>query len=607
MGINRICGTLSSFYYKAVWNSWNHFSCNINETVIKETAAALVTTGLSKLGYNYVNIGNGSNAAYKDLRFIMIAGLKFLVTPRYLTCSKTMPGSLGHEEHDAKTFAEWGIDYLKYDNCNNDGSKPPVRYPVMTRALMKSGRPIFYSLCEWGDMHPALWGSPVGNSWRTTNDINDSWLSMISIADMNEIYAEHARPGGWNDPDMLEVGNGGMTKDEYIVHFSIWAISKAPLLLGCDIRNMSKETMEIVTNKEVIAINQDPHGVQAKKVRMEGDIEVWAGPLSGYRVALLLLNRGPLRSSITALWDDIEIPANSVVEARDLWEHKTLKQKFVGNLTATVDSHASDAMVSSGLSAIGYKYINIDDCWGELKRDSQGNLIAKASTFPSGIKALSDYVHSKGLKLGIYSDAGGQEDPATWAGGIGNSWRTTGDIQDNWKSMTTIADQNDRWASYARPGSWNDPDMLEVGNGGMSREEYRSHFSIWALAKAPLLIGCDLRSMDKATFELLSNKEVIAINQDKLGIQGKKVKKDGDLEVWAGPLSKKRVAVILWNRGSLPANITARWADIGLDSSATVNARDLWAHSTYSGVRKQLSALVEPHACKMYTLTRRKA
>ncbi|XP_019097189.1 PREDICTED: alpha-galactosidase 1-like [Camelina sativa] len=139
---------------------------------------------------------------------------------------------------------------------------------------------------------------------------------------------------------MLEVGNGGMTKEEYIVHFSIWAISKAPLLLGCDIRNMTKETMEIVANKEVIAINQDPHGVQAKKVRMEGDIEVWAGPLSGYRVALLLLNRGPSRTSITALWDDIDIPANSIVQARDLWEHKTLKQKFVGNLTATVDSHA---------------------------------------------------------------------------------------------------------------------------------------------------------------------------------------------------------------------------------------------------------------------------
>ncbi|PKI63947.1 hypothetical protein CRG98_015623 [Punica granatum] len=244
-----------------------------------------------------------------------------------------MPGSLGHEEKDAKTFAAWGIDYLKYDNCNNDDTKPTVRYPVMTRALMKAGHPIFFSLCEWGDLHPALWGAKVGNSWRTTNDISDNWDSMVSRADQNEVYAELARPGGWNDPDMLEVGNGGMTKNEYIVHFSIWAISKAPLLLGCDIRNMTKETVEI-----------------AKKVRMMGDLEVWAGPLSGYRVALLLVNRGPVRTAITAHWDDIGIPENSMVEARDVWEHKTLKTKFVGKLSATIDSHASKMYVLKPVS-----------------------------------------------------------------------------------------------------------------------------------------------------------------------------------------------------------------------------------------------------------------
>ncbi|CAN6973971.1 unnamed protein product [Brassica oleracea var. botrytis] len=667
------------------WNSWNHFSCNINEKVIKETADALVTTGLSKLGYNYVNIDDCWAELARDQKGNLVpkkstfpSGIKALADyvhskglklgiysdAGYLTCSKTMPGSLGHEEQDAKTFAEWGIDYLKYDNCNTDGSRPTVRYPVMTRALMKSGRPIFHSLCEWGDMHPALWGSPLGNSWRTTIDINDSWLSMLANADMNEFYAEHARPGGWNDPDMLEVGNGGMTKDEYIVHFSIWAISKAPLLLGCDIRNMTKETMEIVANKEVIAINQ------GNKQRNFDQ----AMALLGFFIRIITFTLS-LSLSLTQVVDGFQsrmLMNNGVALTPQMgwnsWNH------FQCNINETLIKQTADAMVSSGLSAIGYKYINIDDCWGELKRNSQGNLVAKASAFPSGIKALSDYVHSKGLKLGIYSDAGtltcsqtmpgslgheeqdaktfaswgidylkydncqntatspkerypkmskalinsgrsiffslcewGQEDPATWAGAIGNSWRTTGDIRDNWKSMTMIADQNDRWASYARPGSWNDPDMLEVGNGGMTREEYRSHFSIWALAKAPLLIGCDLRSMDKVTFELLSNKEVIAVNQDKLGIQGKKIKKDGDLEVWAGPLSMKRVAVILWNRGSSPANINARWEDIGLDSSAIVNARDLWAHVTHSGVRKQLSALVEPHACKMYTLTRRTA
>ncbi|XP_010031355.2 alpha-galactosidase 1 [Eucalyptus grandis] len=343
------------------WNSWNHFACVINETVIRETADALVSTGLSKLGYEYVNIddcwaeiardhhGNfvAKNTAFPSgikalADYVHSKGLKIGIysDSGYFTCSKTMPGSLGHEEQDAKTFAAWGIDYLKYDNCNNDGTKPTVRYPVMTRALMKAGRPIFFSLCEWGDLHPALWGAKIGNSWRTTNDISDTWDSMMSRADLNEPYAELARPGGWNDPDMLEVGNGGMTKNEYMVHFSIWAISKAPLLLGCDIRNLSKDTWEIISNKEVIAVNQDPLGIQAKKVRSEGDQEVWAGPIAGYRVAVLLVNRGTYRYALTARWDDIGLPLETVAEARDLWEHKTLKNTFVGNISATIDGHS---------------------------------------------------------------------------------------------------------------------------------------------------------------------------------------------------------------------------------------------------------------------------
>ncbi|XP_057787728.1 alpha-galactosidase-like isoform X3 [Salvia miltiorrhiza] len=346
------------------------------------------------------------------------------------------------------------------------------------------------------------------------------------------------------------------------------------------------------------------------------------------------------------------------------WNH------FQCNIEEKLIRETADAMVSTGLAALGYKYINLDDCWAEQNRDAQGNLVAKASKFPSGIKALADYVHGKGLKLGIYSDAGtqtcskqmpgslgyeehdaktfaswgvdylkydncnnngispkerypvmakallnsgrkifysmcewGQEDPATWAKSIGNSWRTTGDIQDNWNSMTSLADQNDRWAAYAGPGGWNDPDMLEVGNGGMSNQEYRSHFSIWALIKAPLLIGCDIRSMDKATLEILSNKEVIAVNQDKLGIQGKKLKKDGDLEVWGGALSRNRVAVALWNRGSSEATISAYWSDLGLNSTAVVNARDLWAHSTLRSLKGQISASVVSHDCKMYILS----
>ncbi|GMG98945.1 hypothetical protein Nepgr_000785 [Nepenthes gracilis] len=346
------------------------------------------------------------------------------------------------------------------------------------------------------------------------------------------------------------------------------------------------------------------------------------------------------------------------------WNH------FGCNIDENLIRETADAMVARGLAELGYRYVNLDDCWAELNRDSEGNLVPKASTFPSGIKVLADYVHSKGLKLGIYSDAGiqtcsmtmpgslgheeqdaktfaswginylkydnclnngisvkeryanmskallnsgrdiffslcewGQEDPATWAPSIGNSWRTTGDINDTWDSMIEKADQNDQWASYAGPGGWNDPDMLEVGNGGMTTDEYRSHLSIWALVKAPLLIGCDVRSMDNTTLELLSNEEVIAVNQDKLGVQGTKVRKDGDLEVWSGPLTRKRVAVVLWNRSASPANITANWSEIGLTPTTLVDAHDLWENSTLSGVGYQLSAQVDKHAVKMFILT----
>lgn len=355
------------------WNSWNHFGCSINETLIRETADALVSSGLAKLGYKYVNIDDcwaeyerspeGYLVPHKSTfpsgmkalaDYVHSKGLKLGIysDAGFRTCSKKMPGSLGYEEKDAQSFASWGIDYLKYDNCNNGNINPKIRYPVMTRALMKAGRSIFLSLCEWGDMHPALWGAQVGNSWRTTNDINDSWESMISRADENEVYADFARPGGWNDPDMLEVGNGGMTKDEYIIHFSLWAISKAPLLIGCDVRNMTKETMEILSNKEVIAVNQDSLGVQAKKVRMYGDQEIWAGPLSGYRVVVVLLNRGknPEPAPTIANWDDIGIPPKTEVQVRDVWKHETMKKPIRDKINVTLTAHTCRMFVLTPIS-----------------------------------------------------------------------------------------------------------------------------------------------------------------------------------------------------------------------------------------------------------------
>ncbi|XP_038892678.1 alpha-galactosidase-like isoform X1 [Benincasa hispida] len=341
------------------WNSWNHFQCNINENLIKETADAMVSSGLASLGYEYINLDDCWAELNRDSKGNLVAkastfpsGIKALADYVHRkglklgiysdagiqTCSKKMPGSLGHEQQDAETFASWGIDYLKYDNCENTGTSPKERYPKMSKALQQSGRPILFSLCEWGQEDPATWAINVGNSWRTTSDIQDNWISMTTIADQNDKWASYAKPGGWNDPDMLEVGNGGMTTVEYRSHFSIWALAKAPLLIGCDIRSMDNIALKLLSNKEVIAVNQvDKLGVQGKKVYKYGDLEVWAGPLSGKRVAVVLWNRGLWRANITASWSDIGLSTSTTVTARDLWEHSS--QVVQHHLTAQVDSH----------------------------------------------------------------------------------------------------------------------------------------------------------------------------------------------------------------------------------------------------------------------------
>ncbi|XP_078162156.1 alpha-galactosidase-like [Carex rostrata] len=353
------------------WNSWNHFFCNIDETIIKDTADALVSTGLAELGYKYVNIDDCWAEKERDSEGYLVpnkktfpSGIKALADyvhskglklgiysdAGFQTCSNKMPGSLGYEEKDANTFASWNIDYLKYDNCNNNYTEPTKRYPPMSQAIIKTGRPIFFSLCEWGEMHPAFWGAKLGNSWRTTTDISDSWDSMIARADANEEYADFARPGGWNDPDMLEIGNGGMTHKQYIVHFSLWAISKAPLLIGCDVRDISNNTYKILSNKEVIDVNQDSLGIQAKKVKKDGDLEIWAGPLSKSRIVVLLLNRSVIKSTISAYWADLGISTGTNMEVRDLWKHKTYDKAFKSQLKFTMEGRSCRMFVLTPVS-----------------------------------------------------------------------------------------------------------------------------------------------------------------------------------------------------------------------------------------------------------------
>ena len=338
------------------WNAWNHFRCTINETIVREVADAFISTGLKKLGYEYVNVDDcwAWNRTYLGavqpdpatfpnftgmIDYVHSLGLKFgLYSDSGSETCAGRPGSLGYEQLDADTYALWGVDYLKFDNCHSEGVDPKIRYPRMRDALNMTGRYIFYSLCEWGSEDPAEWAPAVGNSWRTTPDIKDYWDKMITRADLNNQWAKYAAPGGWNDPDMLEVGNGNMTVTEYVTHFSLWCLMKAPLLIGCDVRNMTSDTFRILSNTEVIEVNQDALGVQGKKVKSNGSLEVWAGPLIDKSYAVILLNRGNATAEITADWSDFGLDPTTEATVRDLWLHKEIGV-MKGSVTDTVSSH----------------------------------------------------------------------------------------------------------------------------------------------------------------------------------------------------------------------------------------------------------------------------
>jgi alpha-galactosidase len=347
------------------WNSWNKFQCNVSESLIKEAADAVVRTGMRDAGYQYVVIDDcwqvsrdaNGNIVPDPQRFpdgikaladyVHSQGLKFgIYSDAGTGTCENRPGSRGYEFQDARQYAAWGVDYLKYDWCNHSTQDSAASYSIMRDALAKSGRPIVFSLCEWGSTKPWLWAKDVGNLWRTTGDIIDKWdtkeksdnIGMLQILDLQDGLESYAGPGHWNDPDMLEVGNGGMTATEYRSHFSLWCLMAAPLMAGNDIRSMSSETRDILTNKEAIAVDQDPLGRQGRRVKRTGDTEVWAKEMSDGSRAVALLNRGSTETRITLAWTDIGYPAHLGAAVRDLWEHKNLDHAK-GNFSASVPSH----------------------------------------------------------------------------------------------------------------------------------------------------------------------------------------------------------------------------------------------------------------------------
>ncbi|WP_225851349.1 glycoside hydrolase family 27 protein, partial [Streptomyces sp. HPF1205] len=272
------------------FNDWNAYGCNVSESLIKATAQAMHTDGMQAAGYSYVNIDDCWLTKSRDSSgrlvpdpakfpdgikgtadYVHSLGLKLGIyeDAGTATCAG-YPGSLGHETTDAQTFASWGVDYLKYDNCNNNGVSAQTRYTAMRDALNATGRPILFSLCNWGQENVWTWGANVGNSWRTTGDINASWSSMLSIFHSNVGLASYAGPGHWNDPDMLEVGNGSMTTTENRSEFSLWAEMAAPLIAGTNIASANSTTLSIYTNSRVIAVDQDSLGKQGTMVSSSG-------------------------------------------------------------------------------------------------------------------------------------------------------------------------------------------------------------------------------------------------------------------------------------------------------------------------------------------------
>jgi alpha-galactosidase len=346
------------------WNDWYSFTCNVNEQLVEQSAKAMVTSGMKAVGYQYVNIDDCWLAKQRDANgnlqadpakfpdgikavadYVHSLGLKLGIyeDSGTATCAG-YPGSYGHYQQDADTFASWGIDFVKLDWCNVPfGDFPGMThqqvaqtlYTQFSQALQATGRPMVFSVCEWDpSLKPWTWAPAIANMWRSNNDYGDTWNQVLANLDQEASLAPDAGPGHWNDPDILQVGRGGMTTAEDQAHFSMWSMLSAPLLAGNDLRTMSAATQAILTNREVIAIDQDPLGAEATRLSQNGNADVWVKRLANGDRAVMLLNRGgtPLNISTTA--QAAGLPNAGAYAARDLWAHTT--RESAGTIAASV-------------------------------------------------------------------------------------------------------------------------------------------------------------------------------------------------------------------------------------------------------------------------------
>ncbi len=364
------------------WNSWNMFGSAVNEAAIRETADAIVASDLKACGYEYIviddcwskKVGRDANgdlvpdphkfpSGMKALAdYVHSLGLKIGIYSDAAdrTCA-SYPGSYGFEEQDAQLWASWGMDFLKYDYCNapTDQMTAIDRYGRMGEALRNTGREFLFSLCEWGGRSPQLWGRNVGGHvWRVSGDVFDSWVNIwvphgpgyygvgIDVSlDIADNLHEYAGPGGWNDLDMLVVGlkgkgqisGGGLSFIEYQTHMSVWCMACSPLMIGCDVRALDQETAALLMNREVLAVNQDPLGKPARRVKQAGPCEVWKKPLADGSVAVALLNRGATGSDVSVRAGDIGLLDQPKL-VRNLWKHEDIAE-FKEELVQRVQPH----------------------------------------------------------------------------------------------------------------------------------------------------------------------------------------------------------------------------------------------------------------------------
>jgi alpha-galactosidase len=515
-------GSLQSAYYVAAlnnglaktppmgWNSWNIFNGNIDETKIKQIADAMVSSGMRDAGYVYLNLddnwmANPARDATGNLRcdptrfpsgmkalgdYIHSKGLKFGIygCRGTMTCMGVpQSGSYGNEQRDANTFASWGVDYLKYDNCNAVGNMQ-TDYQGMQGALANCGRSIVFSICAW---QYQSWMPATGNLWRVSPDITDKWdngtnyfKGIINAIDANAGYANSASPGAWNDPDMLEIGNGGCTTEEYRSQMSMWSIMAAPLIAGNDIRTMSQTTKDILLNSEIIAVDQDQAGIQGTRVSAGNGLEVWCKPLglaNGTTKAVALLNRNGTAANITVNFAGIGL--SGTVTVRDLWA-KADRGSFSGSYTMSVPSHGTGILMLTGEPTPVGSYVKFSNAATGLYIDGMGSTANGSNACQWGnsnstnqqwtITNLGSYVTIQNRATGLYLDGMGR----TSNGSVCGQWGYSGSTNQQWIQETTgsyVRFKNSATGLYldGMGSTGNGSNLCQWGNSGSANQQWQ--------------------------------------------------------------------------------------------------------------------------------------